>query len=71
MARPFRIDFGCTMTEIARRGEASLLLGRQDGQGIGEGKFKIQGLTPHSPTAYCCVFRNNRIGFAQRFAYLK
>ncbi len=48
MARPFRIDFGCTMTEITRRGEASLLLGRQDSQGIGEGKFTIQDLTPHS-----------------------
>ena len=54
MARPLRIDFGCAMTEITRRGEASLLLGRQDSQGIGEGKFTIQDLTPHlSSIAYC------------------
>ncbi len=50
MASPLRIDFGCSMTEITRRGEASLLLGRQDSQGMGEGKFKIQDLTPHSLT---------------------
>ncbi len=48
MASPLRINFGCTMTEITRRGETSLLLGRQDSQGIGEGKFKIQDLTPNS-----------------------
>ena len=36
------------MTEIARRGEAALLLGLQYRQGVGEDKFKIQDLTPNS-----------------------
>ena len=52
MARSFRIDFGCTMTEIAHRGEAALLLDLQYRQVVGEGYFKIQDLTPLCSTVF-------------------